>query len=145
MRGVSVISQEATASRTRRTKRKNAELADALATVTKNAKKLAGAAARGTAGWEKAMHRAREQAKGYAEAIPDEWPPFLVVVDVGYCFDLYADFTGSGKSFRALQLWPVDRTTAPNANLQLGSVDVTDAPSVGPALLRFHRRILLKK
>ncbi len=45
------------------------------------------------------MRKAREQAKGYAEAIPDEWPPFLVVVDVGYCVDLYADFTGSGKNY----------------------------------------------
>ncbi len=79
--------------------RKAAELAEALATVTKQAKKLAGTAARGTPGWETAMRKAREQAKGYAEAIPDEWPPFLVVVDVGFCIDLYADFTGSGKNY----------------------------------------------
>ncbi len=79
--------------------RKTAEAAQALATVTKTAKKLAGTAARGTAGWDRAMQAARKQAKGYAEAIPDEWPPFLVVVDVGFCFDLYADFTGSGKNY----------------------------------------------
>lgn len=79
--------------------RKAAEAAEALATVTKTAKKLAGTAARGTVGWDKAMQAARKQAKGYAEAIPDEWPPFLVVVDVGFCFDLYADFTGSGKNY----------------------------------------------
>ncbi len=79
--------------------RKAIEAAEALATVTKTAKKLAGTAARGTAGWERAMQAARKQAKGYAEAIPDEWPPFLVVVDVGHCFDLYADFTGSGKNY----------------------------------------------
>lgn len=79
--------------------RKAAEAAEALATVTKTAKKLAGTAARGTAGWDRAMQAARKQAKGYAEAIPDEWPPFLVVVDVGFCFDLYADFTGSGKNY----------------------------------------------
>jgi len=29
--------------------------------------------------------------------------------------------------------------------LAAASFDVTDAPSVGPALLRFHRRIQLKK
>jgi hypothetical protein len=29
----------------------------------------------------------------YAQAIPDEWPPFLIVVDVGHCMQLYADFT----------------------------------------------------
>jgi hypothetical protein len=79
--------------------RKAAEAAEALATVTKTAKKLAGTAERGTAGWDRAMQAARKQAKGYAEAIPNEWPPFLVVVDVGYCFDLYADFTGSGKNY----------------------------------------------
>lgn len=79
--------------------RKAAEQAEALATVTKAAKKLAGTAARGTAGWDRAMQAARKQAKGYAEAIPDEWPPFLVVVDVGFCFDLYADFTGTGKNY----------------------------------------------
>ncbi|TWU39845.1 hypothetical protein Q31b_31600 [Novipirellula aureliae] len=79
--------------------RKQAERDAALATVTKTAKKLAGTAARGTTGWDRAMQAARKQAKGYAEAIPDEWPPFLVVVDVGYCFDLYADFTGSGKNY----------------------------------------------
>ncbi len=79
--------------------RKAAEAAEALATVTRMAKKLAGTAARGTAGWDRAMQAARKQAKGYAEAIPDEWPPFLIVVDVGYCFDLYADFTGSGKNY----------------------------------------------
>lgn len=79
--------------------RKAAEQAETLATVTRTAKKLTGTAARRTAGWEKAMQAARKQAKGYAEAIADEWPPFLVVVDVGYCFDLYADFTGTGKNY----------------------------------------------
>ncbi len=79
--------------------RKAAEQAEALATVTKTAKKLSGTAPRGTAAWDKAMQAARKQAKGYAEAIPDEWPPFLIVVDVGFCFDLYADFSGSGKNY----------------------------------------------
>jgi hypothetical protein len=45
------------------------------------------------------MQAARKQAKCYAEAIPDEWPPFLIVVDVGFCFDLYADLSGSGKNY----------------------------------------------
>ncbi len=45
------------------------------------------------------MQAARKQAKGYAEAIPDQWPPFLIVVDVGFCFDLYADFSGSGEHY----------------------------------------------
>tara|TARA_R110002072_G_scaffold202482_1_gene360370 strand:- start:769 stop:4203 length:3435 start_codon:yes stop_codon:yes gene_type:complete len=81
------------------TEKKAEELANALATRTKNAPKRKGTATRGTPGWSRAMWKAREQAKSYAEAIPGEWPPFLVVTDVGYCFDLYADFTGSGKSY----------------------------------------------
>lgn len=73
--------------------------AEALATITKTAQKLAGTASRDTAAWDRAMQAARRQAQRYAAAIPDEWPPFLVVVDVGYCFDLYADFTGTGKNY----------------------------------------------
>jgi hypothetical protein len=79
--------------------RKAAELAEALATRTKTAAKHLGTAQRGTGAWDKAMRRARVQAKGYAEAIPDEWPPFLVVVDVGHCFDLYSDFSQTGKNY----------------------------------------------
>ena len=44
------------------------------------------------------MKSAFHQAKRYAEALP-EWPPFLIVCDVGYCFDVYADFSGSGKNY----------------------------------------------
>ncbi len=79
--------------------RKAAEAAEALATKTRTIKKLAGTAARGTPAWDRAMKAAYKQAKGYAEAIPNEWPPFLVVVDVGFCFDIYADFSGTGKSY----------------------------------------------
>jgi hypothetical protein len=44
-----------------------------------------GTAIRGTAGWDQAMLRARNQAEQYAKALPaaDGWPPFLIVVDVG--------------------------------------------------------------
>jgi len=44
------------------------------------------------------MKSAFHQAKRYAEALP-EWPPFLIVCDVGYGFDVYADFSGSGKNY----------------------------------------------
>jgi hypothetical protein len=27
------------------------------------------------------------------------WPPFLLVVDVGYCIEVYADFTGTGRAY----------------------------------------------
>jgi hypothetical protein len=47
-----------------------------------------------------AMQKARAQARGYAEALPFEegWPPFLIVADIGFCFDLFADFSGTGKN-----------------------------------------------
>lgn len=79
--------------------RKLAEQEEALAAVTKQKKVRKGTAERGTKAWEQAMKRARYQAKGYAEALPDEWPPFLIIVDVGHCFDFYADFSGTGKNY----------------------------------------------
>ncbi len=67
--------------------------------ATKPAKK--GTAVRGTGGWDDAMVRARGQAEGYAKALPVEegWPPFLIVVDVGHCIELFADFARSGKAY----------------------------------------------
>src|SRR5579863_9570165 len=53
---------------------------------------------RGTSAWDAAMVRARGQAEQYAKALP-EWPPFLVVVDVGHSIETYADFTGTGKRY----------------------------------------------
>ncbi|MCA9111283.1 MAG: hypothetical protein KDA52_15125, partial [Planctomycetaceae bacterium] len=79
--------------------RKAAEQEQALAEVTRAKKRRTGTAQRGTTGWEKAMVKARQQARRYAEAIPGEWPPFLIVVDVGHCFDVYADFSQSGKNY----------------------------------------------
>ena len=60
-----------------------------------------GTARRGQRGWERAMQRAKNQAFRYARGLPDDegWPPFLVAVDVGYCFDLYADFARQGKNY----------------------------------------------
>jgi hypothetical protein len=60
-----------------------------------------GTAVRGTAGWDHAMLRARNQAEQYAKALPaaDGWPPFLIVVDVGYSIELFADFSGTGKAY----------------------------------------------
>jgi hypothetical protein len=60
-----------------------------------------GTAVRGTPNWTAAMQRARGQAERYAKALPIEhgWPPFLIIVDVGHCFELYADFSRTGKSY----------------------------------------------
>jgi hypothetical protein len=60
-----------------------------------------GTARRGTPGWAKAMLQAKGQAERYAKALPIDhgWPPFLLIVDVGYCIEVYADFTGTGKAY----------------------------------------------
>lgn len=60
-----------------------------------------GMARRGTAAWTGAMQRAASQAEGYAKNLPRShgWPPFLLVSDVGYCIDVYADFQRNGKGY----------------------------------------------
>lgn len=51
--------------------------------------------------WAQAMVAAKGQAEGYVRDLPaDEVsPPFLIVCDVGFCFDLYADFSGTGRHY----------------------------------------------
>ncbi len=58
-----------------------------------------GTAKRGTRSWDRAMEAARNQAERYARAIDDEWPPFLLIVDVGFCIDVFADFARMGKGY----------------------------------------------
>ncbi len=48
--------------------------------------------------WDALMRSARKQAENYARAL-DEWPPFLIVVDVGHVIELYADFSLQGKNY----------------------------------------------
>ena len=52
--------------------------------------------------WDTLMLNARQQAADYARALePREgWPPFLIVCDVGNCFEIFADFTGQGKNYQ---------------------------------------------
>ena len=47
------------------------------------------------------MVQAKGQAERYAKALPTDhgWPPILMVADIGYCIEVYADFTGSGKAY----------------------------------------------
>ncbi|MEJ8476517.1 DNA methyltransferase [Roseibium algae] len=56
---------------------------------------------RGTAKWDDTMLKARNQADGYARAVSreDGWPPFLMVVDVGHVFEIYADFSRAGQGY----------------------------------------------
>uniref|UniRef100_UPI001FA7BF11 class I SAM-dependent DNA methyltransferase n=1 Tax=Pontibacter vulgaris TaxID=2905679 RepID=UPI001FA7BF11 len=73
-----------------------AELLGAARTKTKT-----GTATRDTRTWDREMKKAKEQALRYARSLPttEGWPPFLAVVDVGYCLDLYADFARQGKTY----------------------------------------------
>jgi hypothetical protein len=70
-----------------------------------------GTATRGTATWDTAMERAREQAQSYARNLPPAElsaagsgggrPPFLIVVDVGATIELYSEFTRTGGAYLA--------------------------------------------
>jgi hypothetical protein len=56
---------------------------------------------RGTGAWDDAMIKARGQAERYVRALPasEPNPPFLLVVDVGHSFEVFADFTQAGKAY----------------------------------------------
>lgn len=56
---------------------------------------------RDTKAWDKALERAYEQARRYIRDLPSEEPvpPFLIVCDVGYVFELYADFSGTRGTY----------------------------------------------
>ena len=64
-------------------------------------KRRKGHAVRGTAKWEQMMQTARQQALGYVRALPPDEPKplFVLVVDVGYCLDVYSNFAGIGDQF----------------------------------------------
>jgi hypothetical protein len=64
-------------------------------------RRKAGTSVRGTGGWDDSMIAARGQAEGYVRAIPDDNPPFLLVIDIGHSFELYADFSRLGKVYTA--------------------------------------------
>ena len=51
--------------------------------------------------WDVLMVNARQQAEAYVPLLPldHEPPPFLVVCDVGHCFELYANFRRDGKVY----------------------------------------------
>lgn len=52
-------------------------------------------------GWDVLMLNARRQAEDYARALPGshEWPPFILVCDVGHVIEVYSDFTGKGRNY----------------------------------------------
>ncbi|MBK7919333.1 MAG: class I SAM-dependent DNA methyltransferase, partial [Chloroflexi bacterium] len=63
-----------------------------------------GTAVRGTAGWDTAMEKARQQAQSYARNLPqveieNGRPPFILVVDVGNSIHIYSEFTRTGGNY----------------------------------------------
>jgi hypothetical protein len=56
---------------------------------------------RNSPGWQRHMMFARGQAERYVMDLPAEEaaPPFLIVCDIGFCFDIYADFSGTGRHY----------------------------------------------
>ena len=51
--------------------------------------------------YDQAIVTARGQAYNYARALASEdgWVPFIIVCDIGYRFDIYADFSGKGYNY----------------------------------------------
>jgi hypothetical protein len=62
-------------------------------------KKKSSQPVRGSGAWDDAMVKARGQAERYVRALPDDNPPFVIVVDVGHTFEVFADFTQAGKAY----------------------------------------------
>ncbi|WP_310538830.1 DNA methyltransferase [Phenylobacterium sp.] len=52
-------------------------------------------------GWDVMMQNARKQAEDYVFLLDADHPapPFIITCDVGYCLELYADFTGTGRAY----------------------------------------------
>lgn len=67
------------------------------------------------------MRAAKRQAENYAKAL-DEWPPFLVLVDVGRSIKLWSDFARQGKIYAPFP----DRTTHRITLDQLRSAEVRE-------------------
>jgi hypothetical protein len=69
--------------------------------LTKPKKKKKGTAVRGTKAWDDAMLAAKGRAEQYARTLPvtEGWPPFIITVDIGHSFEIYADFTMSGREY----------------------------------------------
>ena len=109
-----------------------------LPVVAKKPRKT-GHGQRGSSQWDHALVAARAQAEQYARALPtsEGWPPFLIVVDVGHCIELYADFSLQGKAYvqfpNALEFRiPIETLAQPSRRATLRSV-WTDPQSLDPS------------
>jgi len=92
-----------------------------------------------SASWDILMNNARVQGENYTRLLPQahEPPPFLIVCDVGHCFELYANFRRDGKAFdqfpdrRAFRIYLEDLRQEPMRQLL---ADIWTAPlSLDPA------------
>ncbi|WP_122465531.1 class I SAM-dependent DNA methyltransferase [Brevundimonas lutea] len=91
------------------------------------------------AGWDNLMQSARTQALGYVQALsPDRrTPPFILLCDVANVFEVWADFTGTGRGYDPFP----DRATYRIAHEDLSDPDIqtrlraiwTDPASLNPA------------
>jgi hypothetical protein len=69
--------------------------------LEKPAVRRAGHGTRGTAAFDRALERAFHQGRDYITWLPaaEGRPPFLMIIDVGFSIDLYAEFTGTGGHY----------------------------------------------
>ncbi len=96
----------------------------------------AGTARRGTGSWFTEMDRALGQARNYVESLPadEPLPPFLVTCDLGHCFELYAQFDGSGE-YRPFPNAPNKRIFLRDLEKRPELLDVLRAVFVDPTSL----------
>lgn len=82
-------------------KRQKARATEQLEMAGIEATQKLGHAKRGTKSWDKVMIAAKKQAEDYARALPEEhdYPPFLLIVDVGNVIEVFADFSGQGRNY----------------------------------------------
>ena len=54
-----------------------------------------------TRGWDTLMRNALTQARGYVADLPPDHPapPFLIICDVARSFEIWADFSGTGRGY----------------------------------------------
>lgn len=53
--------------------------------------------------WDVLLRNAYTQALDYVAMLPPEHPapPFIIVCDVGFCLEIYADFSGTGRGYKS--------------------------------------------
>ncbi len=107
-----------------------------LVMEAKKASGHAGADAAPTERAEGLMRGAKRQAERYAWAL-DEWPPFLIIVDVGRSIELWSDFARQGKAYlpfpdSAHQKITLDQLNDPAIRTMLAAVWM-DPMSLDPA------------